>query len=152
MRTRTKLGMLIAVTLGLVCTGCAPSTFVKGQSAGWKTIVLNDTVKGDFDAAWAKTVDTIARDYDIEMLEKESGYLRTGWKYGISGGAYNRYRGRITIKYAETQAPSQLEVKTDAQWLSDASYGLWVEGFDKSFNRDVYVNLSGILGRTVPTD
>ena len=151
MRTRAKLIMLMAVVLGLVCTGCAPSTFVKGQSAGWKTIVLNDTVKGDYDAAWAKTVDTIAREYDIEMLEKESGYIRTGWKYGISGGAYNRYRGRITIKYGDTEAPTQLEVKTDAHWMSD-TYGLWVEGFDRSFNRDVYTNLSGILGRTVPTD
>ena len=152
MRTRTKLGMLTAVMLGLVCTGCAPNTFVKGQSAGWKTIVLNDTVKGNYTAAWAKTVDTIARDYDIEMLEKESGYLRTGWKYGISGGAYTRYRGRITIKYASTESPEQVEVKTDAHWLSDVAYGVWVEGFDRSFNRDVYVNLSGILGRTVPPD
>ncbi|MHC4167008.1 MAG: hypothetical protein ACYSWQ_08625 [Planctomycetota bacterium] len=149
MRTRTKLGILMAAMLGLVCTGCAPSTFVKGQSAGWKTIVLNDTVKGDYNAAWSKTVDTIARDYDIEMLEKESGYLRTGWKYGISGATYNRYRGRITIKYGDTETPEQVEVKTDAQWLGDQ---MWVEGFDKMFNRDVYVNLSGILGRTVPTD
>ncbi|MHC4351584.1 MAG: hypothetical protein ACYS0H_02590 [Planctomycetota bacterium] len=149
MRTRTKLGILMAAMLGLVCTGCAPSTFVKGQSAGWKTIVLNDTVKGDYNAAWSKTVDTIARDYDIEMLEKESGYLRTGWKYGISGATYNRYRGRITIKYGDTETPEQVEVKTDAQWLGDQ---MWVEGFDKTFNRDVYVNLSGILGRTVPTD
>jgi hypothetical protein len=139
----------MAAMLGLVCTGCAPSTFVKGQSAGWKTIVLNDTVKGDYNAAWSKTVDTIARDYDIEMLEKESGYLRTGWKYGISGATYNRYRGRITIKYGDTETPEQVEVKTDAQWLGDQ---MWVEGFDKTFNRDVYVNLSGILGRTVPTD
>ncbi|HEC04479.1 MAG TPA: hypothetical protein ENI81_13170 [Phycisphaerales bacterium] len=152
MRRARMLGMLMAVTLALICTGCAPNTFVKGQSAGWKTIVLNDTVKGDYTAAWAKTVDTIARDYDIEMLEKESGYLRTGWKYGISGGTYNRYRGRITIKYSDTEAPEEVEVKTDANWLSDPAYGLWVEGFDRSFNRDVYVNLSGILGRTVPTD
>ena len=148
-----KLLLLLSM-VGLMGTlvGCAPSTFVQGQSAGWKTIVLNDQVKGNYSAAWQKTVDTIARDYDIEMLEKESGYLRTGWKYGISGGTYNRYRGRITIKYPNTETPSQVEVKTDAHWLSDPAYGVWMEGFDRSFNRDVYVNLSGILGRTVPTD
>ena len=82
-------------------------------------------------------------------LRKKSGYLRTGWKYGISGATYNRYRGRITIKYGDTETPEQVEVKTDAQWMGDT---MWVEGFDKTFNRDVYVNLSGILGRTVPTD
>ena len=151
MRTKTKLSVLMAAMLGLACTGCAPSTFVRGQSGGWKTIVLNDQMKGDYEAAWAKTVDAIARKYDIEMLEKDSGYLRTAWKYGISGGAYNTYRGRITIKYSDTVSPTQLEVKTDAHLLS-GSYGQWVEGFDRSFNRDVYTNLSGVLGRTVPVD
>jgi len=111
---------------------------------------LNDTLKGDFDAAWAKTVDTIARDYDIEMLEKDSGYVKTGWKYGIIGGAYNHSRGRITIKYPTTESPAQVEVKTDVQVLSDPDHDVWVEFFDRSFEREGYVNLSGILGRPRP--
>lgn len=84
-------------------------------------------------------------------VQYEWRVLRIGWKYGISGGAYNRYRGRITIKYPDVVAPTEIELKTDAHWTSDTC-GLWVEGFDRSFNRQVYTNLSGVLGQTVPTD
>jgi hypothetical protein len=59
-------------------------------------------------------VDTIARDYDIEMLDKDSGYLQTTWTYGISGGTFNRYRVRLTIKYPKIENPDKMDVKTDA--------------------------------------
>ncbi len=88
-------------------------------------------MKGDYNNAWQKTVDTIARDYDIEMLDKDSGYLRTAWAYGISGGIYNRYRGRITVKYPTVTNPDKIEVKTDAQWLSDPAYGIWQQTMKK---------------------
>ena len=132
----------------IVLGGCAPSTFVK-QSAGWKTIEFNENTQGNFDIAWQKCVDTIARDYDLEMLDKDSGYLRTAWIYGISGGVYNRYRGRITVKFPELKAPTKVDVKTEAQWLSNMESGIWPPGWDKTFQRDVYTALSGRLGRTV---
>ena len=152
MAKRTSLWILLVVTFGLVCAGCAPNTFVRGHAGGWKTIELNESLKGDYNNTWQKTVDTIARDYDIEMLDKDSGYLRTAWMYGISGGIYNRYRGRITIKYPSVANPDKIEVKTDAQWLSDPAYGIWEPGWDKSFNRDVFTALSGRLGRTVSSE
>ena len=148
-----KRHLLIGVALVcLACAGagCAPNTFVRGQSSGWKSIELNPTVKGKYDLAWQKTVDTIARDYDIEIMDKDSGYLRTGWTYGIAGGSFTRYRGRLTVKFPAVKDPGQLDVKTDAQWLLDNSY--WIQGFDRSFNRDVFTALSGRLGRTVPGD
>jgi hypothetical protein len=142
-----KLVLLCAV-IPMFVVGCAPSTFMK-QSAGWKTIELNQNMQGNFDAAWQKCVDTIAKDYDIEMLDKNSGYLRTAWIYGISGGTYNRYRGRITVKFPELKEPIKVDVKTEAQWLTDVPTGIWLPGFDTTFQRDVYTALSGRLGRTV---
>ena len=148
-----KAGILkilcIFITMSIV--GCsAPSSFVR-TSAGWKTIEFNENI-GDFDTAWQKCVDTIARDYDIEMMDKNSGYLRTSWIYGISGGIYNRYRGRITVKFSELTKPTTVDVKTEAQWLSNESTGYWTPGFDRTFQRDVYTALSGRLGRTVAPD
>lgn len=142
----------LACSLLIFCVGCAPSTFVRGRSGGWKTIELNDNLVGQYEEAWQKTVDTIARDYDIEMLDKDSGYLRTSWTYGISGGTFNRYRGRLTIKYPEIENPDKLEVKTDAQWLADPASGAWQQGFDTLLDRDVFTALSGRLGRTVSPD
>jgi len=142
---------LTTLFTGLIifCAGCAPSTFVMGRSAGWKTIELTDNLVGQYETAWQKTVDTIAKDHDIEMLDKDSGYLRTSWTYGISGGTFNRYRGRLTIKFTDIEKPNKLEVKTDAQWLSNPSAGVWQQGFDSLLDRDVYTALSGRLGRTV---
>ena len=151
MKKSLQLSVLTLVSVLLV-PGCAPSSFVKGRSAGWKTIELNDSLKHNYDMSWQKTVDTIARDYDIEMMDKGSGYLRTSWLYGISGGIYNRYRGRITVKYEEVKAPEKVEVKTDAQWLATPAHGMWEIGWDRSFNREVYTTLSGRLGRTVAPD
>jgi hypothetical protein len=126
---------------------------VQGQSAGWKSIELNPAAAGKFDVAWQKTVDTIARDYDIEIMDKSSGYLRTGWKFGIAGVTSNSYRGRITVKFPEVANPEKIDVKTDAEWLAAnpaTGLGYWVQGYDTAFDRDVYTALSGRLGRTVP--
>jgi hypothetical protein len=100
-------------------------------------------------------VDTIARDYDIELVDKSSGYLRTAWAYGISGGNAQRYRGRLTVKFSDVKTPEKVEIKTDAAWLSSGgpfSYPGWVPGYDTAFQRDIFTALSGRLGRTVPKD
>lgn len=146
--------VLTAIVL-FVFSGCAPKSFVK-TTPGWKVIEIREGLNNDCDKAWQSTVDTIARNWDIEMIDKESGYLRTTWTYGVSGGIYNRYRARLTIKYPggfQAGKPcDKMELKTEAQWLEDTAYGNWVAGFDSLFNRDVYGALSGRLGRTVPTE
>lgn len=135
----------------LVLVGCAPKTFLR-TAPGWKVIELHDGVKSSYDDAWQKTVDTVAKSWDIEMMDKDSGYLRTAWLHGISGGNYARYRGRLTVKFPEVKNPSTVEVRTQAQWLENRQYAVWVNGFDTSFQRDVYSALAGRLGRTVPSD
>jgi hypothetical protein len=146
--------ILVAAVL-LACIGCAPSSFVK-SSPGWKVIEVREGLNTECDKAWQTTVDTIARNWDIEMIDKESGYLRTTWTYGISGGIYNRYRARLTVKFPggfqSGRQCDKMEVKTEAQWLQNIEYGNWVTGFDTTFNRDVYGALAGRLGRTVPTE
>ena len=143
--------MFISVLMILVSVGCAPKSFVK-STPGWKVIEVREGLKEDCGKAWQTAVDTVARSWDIEMMDKESGYLRTAWAYGISGGVYNRYRGRLTVKFPSDQECSRVELKTEAQWLEDIYYGNWIPGFDTTFNRDVYGALSGRLGRTVPQE
>ncbi len=148
MRKKMIVGSVLLMMLLLVC-GCVPKTFVK-SAPGWKVIELRNDLKEDYPKAWQTTVDSIARNWDIEIMDKDSGYLRTAWTYGISGGQHHRYRGRLTVKYPDGQHSEKLELKTDAQWAENVYYGFWIEGYDTSFNRDVYGTLSGRLGRTVP--
>lgn len=133
--------------------GCEPATFVK-QPAGWKTIELRNDMQETYTKAWQVAVDTVARQWDVEILDKDSGYLRTAWKYGIAGTTGStsaRYRGRISLKFAtaEQESPTKVEVKTDASWLDNYNL-LWIDGYDTSLQRDVYDVLSARLGRTVP--
>jgi hypothetical protein len=139
--------------LAVSLLGCqsTPKSFVR-SSPGWKTIELHDALLRDYDTAWQKTVDTVARTWDIEILDKSSGYLRTAWTYGISGARYERYRGRITVKFPEVKEPEKLELRTQAQWLRNPNSVVWVNGFDSNLERDVFTALAGRLGRTVPTD
>ena len=101
-----------------------------------------------YDIAWAQAVDVVSQEYDIELMSKESGYLRTNWKYGISGGNLRRYRGRITVKFPPPK--TQVKVKTEAQWINSVNGMVIFEGYDTRMNRDVYSALGGVLGRTVP--
>ena len=139
----------LAMLAGL--TGCAPQTFVKA-APGWKMIELREGLT--YDQAWMIAVDTVTRDWDVEMMDKSSGFLRTAWHHGISGGPVARYRGRITVKFPDLKAPVKAEVKTEAQWLDKVSYGVpvWIIGYDTSFQRDAYTTLGGRLGRTVPKE
>lgn len=144
------VAVAVAVFLGASVVGCAPKSFVR-SAPGWKVIELRPGLENNYDEAWQTTVDTVARDWDIEIMDRGSGYLRTAWVHGVSGGDYERYRARITVKYPSTTRPSKTEVKTEAQWLEDRPMG-WVTGFDTTFQRDVYSALSGRLGRTVPSE
>lgn len=139
------------MTLGLVfVVGCAPASFVR-QPAGWKTIELRNDMQESYTKAWQVAVDTITRQWDIEILDKDSGYLRTAWKFGISGTTGAGYRGRISLKFATVEEgnPKKIELKTDASWL-DTYNNLWIAGYDSALQRDVYEVLSARLGRTVP--
>ena len=149
-RPMQAYGILLVVLPVVLITGCAPHSFVR-SAPGWKVIELRPGLQGNYDEAWQTTVDTVARDWDIEIMDRSSGYLRTAWTYGISGGSPERYRGRLTIKYPEVKSPGKAELKTEAQWLEDKPLG-WVTGFDSTFQRDVYAALSGRLGRTVPSE
>ena len=155
-----RIALVALICMGtLFSVGCAPSTFHKGASSGWKSIALQNALAEDYDKTWQKTVDTIARKWDIEIMDKDSGYLRTSWQHGISGvsGALaSRYAGRLTIKFPTVKVPiEKVDLKTDAKWLEmNAWTGLsyWVNGFDTGYQRDVFGALSGRLGRTAPTD
>lgn len=137
---------LVACVITSGLTGCGSSSFVK-QPAGWKSIELRDGLQQDYDDAWQTAVDTIARSYDIEIMDKDSGYLRTAWIFGILGRSSSAYAGRVTLKFPDVQEPQRVDVKTDAKQFNNWT-DEWVEGFDSQFERDIVAELSGRLGRT----
>ena len=149
----SKLMVVVGLSLTAIMTGCAPSTFVRSPS-GWKAIELREDLTANYGEAWQVVVDTIAKDHDIELLDKNSGYLRTAWQMGIQGGPAQGYRGRLVIKFANISKPDKVELKTDAEWFENVPFRgpTWVQGYDSAFQRDVYTALAGRLSRTVPSN
>ena len=127
------------------CSHSAPQTFVRSadQSGVWKSIELAET--SDKARLWSTTVDALTTKYDIEVLDRDSGYLRTTWKFTTveAGNVDRNYRTRFIAKFNNSW--TVLQVKSEAEWLYS---GNWVTGYDSKTLEDVYGDLQGRLGRT----
>jgi hypothetical protein len=109
---------------------------------GFKEIVVREEV--NYDRAWDLLVDAISRKFDVEVLDKNDGYLRTGWAYYTTGRLLERYRVRITTKFNIEK--NQLTVKTEAQYLTSMG---WILGYDIAVLTDVYNDIQGKIGRII---
>jgi hypothetical protein len=149
---RTNATLVVAAAMLLLGGGCSvtpPSTFVAIHDttrAGWKTIELREGLA--YEDAWQKLVDVVAVKYDIETMDKNSGYLRSSWAYMTgrdpSTGVPFTYGRRLTCDFSEDQ--KTLRLKTEAYYEVPGyptSYGL-----DSAFNDDAFTEVSGKLGRT----
>jgi len=76
-------------------------------------------------------------------MDKQSGYIRTGWIYTIGGVTRQYYRGRIHVKFSANRR--SLDMKTEAQYLE---MGNWIPGYDSLLLEDAYSEILGKLGRT----
>lgn len=154
---KAGLGAILLCSFGIWMAGCnpiniPPATYVETHDPGWKVIDLRQEL--DYDTAWQMLVDRIRKNYDIEIMDKDSGYLRTGWIYTESGTERSNYRSRVTLKFSPDKR--KLELKADALFhrmktgsLSGRlirDYG-WVPGTDTQLLNDVYGDISALLGR-----
>ena len=133
-------------------TTTPPVTYVETAEPGWKVISLREELQ--YNEAWQLLVDRIRKKYDIEILDKDSGYLRTGWIYTTGGSVRSDYKTRIIAKFSPDKR--HVELKVDALFhklrvgavTGDvyADYG-WIPGIDTQLLDDVYGDLSALLGR-----
>ena len=145
-----SLALVGAAVLVWGSAGCAPSTVVRAEP-GWKSLEIREDLT--YDQCWMTAVDLLTRDWDIEMMDKNSGYIRTAWHYGVGGQSAQAYRGRITVKFPDTKKPAVVEVKTEAQWVDPmGNANVWVPGYDTAMQRDVFSAIGGRVGRSVPRE
>ena len=143
---KTKILSCIAICI-LICFACnqPPETFLKtyDEPGVWKSIEVREGLTKE--DAWKTVVDAIAQKFDLEVLDKESGYLRTSWKFSyiIQGKVSDKYRSRIIIKFQSGEA-KLIQVKSEANWLETDG---WILGYDTRLLEDVYGDLHGRIGR-----
>jgi hypothetical protein len=146
MRRATILSAITALVFVLGCSG-PPKTFMKtfDEPGTWKTVDIRAGINND--QIWRLLVDTLSQRYDLEVLEKDSAYIRTSWKYTHikSGKVSDRYRSRIVVKLSGSPW-NQVRVKCESNWLEkDAG---WILGYDTRLLEDVYGDIQGKIGWT----
>lgn len=139
--------IMLAVACSVLFSGCAtpPRTFLRtyDEPEIWKTVDINDSFEKD--KIWRLLVDTLSQKYDLEVLEKDSGYLRTSWKYTYvrRGEISSRYRSRIVAKFLGEQW-EKVQLKCESNWLENEG---WIMGYDTRLLEDIYGDIQGKLGR-----
>lgn len=126
---------LVACSL-FMFVGCAalfaPAGFIT-KPAGWNTIEMRKDITRD--TAWSTFVSAISGNYDIEVLEKESGYLRTTWL--TEGNTANRVIGKI-------ESNNTLRFKVESRYY-DILSKQWITGYVNSITESVKEDLQGRL-------
>lgn len=138
--------VLVLLCCGAFLCGCvAPQTFVKTAAPGWNTIEVRDDIT--YEGAWRSVVDLIGRKFDIEILSKEDGYLRTGWYFAWTGELQEGYKVRGILKFSPDR--KTLEVKSEAQFFRRGMFGGggWVLGTDERLSTTLRTDVMGTVGR-----
>lgn len=130
----------------VVSSGCKhrlPTTFIQTMEPSWISIELRDDITDE--KAWNSILDTLIKRFDIEVMEKENGYIRTVWKYTWTGVTTPDYRVRAIVKFKKDAR--KVDVKTDAEYDSGKK-GEWVVGYDTRLVETLKTDIMGSIGRT----
>ena len=136
-----KILLVIALAgFMVIFSGCSPPTFVRTSVANWKTVEFRPGLERE--DAWHRIADTLAKNYDIEVIDKESGYIRSGWMYNLSGKINENYRTRVIVNIPVSN--DKVELKIDAHWFDSSN---WIPGYDTLLLNQVYTDVQGSVGR-----
>ena len=124
---------IILSSMFLFFIGCtAPQGFI-ARPAGWSAIEMRHNIGKE--KAWSTLVSVISENYDIETLDKESGYLRTAWLFSGNNAT------RITAKLEDNNTT---RIKVDSKYYDVLSES-WIEGYNTTTTERVKQDLSGRL-------
>ena len=132
---------LSAAACEVLLAGCvAPGAFVKTTEPNWSSVEVREDLI--YEKAWATVVDTLVKRFDLEVISREDGYIRTRWLYTWTGKATENYRVRIAAKFSPDHR--KIEVKSEAEY---GGPGKWVMGYDVNLLSTVKSDIMGTIGR-----
>jgi hypothetical protein len=138
---RTTLTLLVLMASLLVGSAGTPKTFEQLDTIQWITLEVRDGM--DVERVWNSVVDILINDFELDLVAKDTGYLRTEWLYSYGGKYKNEYRVRVIIRVAPDG--KTIRVKTEAQ----VKVGLnWLIGVDSRLVSTLKTDLMGTIGRT----
>lgn len=137
-----RYSIAVALLSIFALTGCvAPQSFVRSLDPTWASVELREEVT--YEQGWQVVVNTLVKQFDLEVLSKDNGYLRTNWQYTWTGRLNERYRVRVTAKFSPDK--KKLEMKSEAEF---GGAGYWVQGYDTRLLSTLKTDIMGSIGRT----
>lgn len=137
--------LIVALPLLISCGAAAPSTFQRAVDGGsWSSVMLREDLS--YNKAFGEVVDVIGRRFELDMISKEGGYLRTNWIYtwNRKGKYTDKYRTRVIIKFNADK--TRVDLKTEAEFGGEPK---WIKGFDTALLTQTKQDIMGVVGRTV---
>lgn len=134
-------GALLVLFILSACV--TPSTFVKSTEPTWAKVEVRSDLP--YDQAWSAVVDVLVKRFDLEVLSKENGYIRSAWRYTWTGKVVENYRVRVTAKFSPDQ--TLCELKSEAEY---GGPGKWVMGYDTELLATLKTEVMGSIGRMSP--
>ncbi|MFC1525006.1 PEGA domain-containing protein [Planctomycetota bacterium] len=119
----------------------APVSFVKMIEPTWASVEIREGVA--YEQAWKTIVDLLVRKFDMAVLSKENGYMRTAWLFSWTGELREDYRVRVTIKFSPDH--KKVDVKSEANYKHKTG---WLMGSDTALLKTLKTDLMGTVGRT----
>ncbi|MCR4665323.1 MAG: hypothetical protein K5660_08165 [Paludibacteraceae bacterium] len=116
---------------------------VKGWQMGqaeWMHVQINESF--DYDQAFETAVEILSDKYEMGMIKKDGGYVRTAWNFyrKTRGTLDKKVRIRITLKFNDDR--TQVAVKTEVQKLI---FKEWVDGYSNVLGYQVRKELQDVL-------
>ena len=139
-----KWHILLGSISFLLLIGCAtPRSFIRVIEPNWASVELRPDI--EFEDAWREVVDVLAKKFELEMISKDGGYLRTSWIYTWwkIGRLTENYRVRAIVKFSPDR--NKIDIKTEANYLQG---GQWTVGTDSRLLQTVKTDIMGVIGRT----
>ena len=133
--------LLFLIAFSLISCS-SPKSFIKSGDGSWTSVPIRSEIETQ--RAWNEAIDIIARRFEMEMLNGESKYARTGWVYNWNkkGKYTQKYRVRATIKLSPSG--ENLDIKSEAQYAGPSG---WISGFDDRLLQTLKSDISGVVGR-----
>ena len=80
MKCIIKLLVVAIIILPTIVSCGAPKSFQRATDGGnWSSVMIREDLS--YDKAFGDVMDVIGRRFELDMISKEGGYLRTNWIY-----------------------------------------------------------------------
>lgn len=124
----------------LLLSGCfSTNTFVKSVNPNWAAITVRTDLT--YDQAWDHAADYLVKRFDMDLLSRTDGYLRTHWSYTWKGEFDKKYRVRVALKFSADR--KTLEIKTEAE---SGGENKRVMGYDTRLKESIRADLTALIG------